>query len=396
MYATSKIWRHFDIWLLAAVAVLTIGGVAMIQSAAAGNPELIQDLNIVGRQTVYALVGFTILFVTAAIDYRTWAALARPMYLFILGFLALIPLAGVVGFGSARWFSVATLTIQPSELAKIIMILVLADYFSRHRHELHRLQVILKSMIVLGVPLYLVFIQPDLSTSIVLGMIWIAMIWISGAPLRNVWILVAIVGMIGLVALPFFANYMLTGFPQEEGFLRIPGTQDSYLLERYQVQRLVTFFIEDENASFGNSYNVQQALISIGSGGVFGKGYGQGTQVQLRFLKVRHTDFIFSAISEELGLVGALLVIVGLMFVIARCLRAAQIARDPYGTYICYSVAILLLFQGSFNIGMNMNLLPVSGLPLPFVSYGGSSLLSSLLGVGLVESVILRHKRIEL
>lgn len=392
----AKVWRHFDIWLLASVAVLTIAGVAMIQSAAAGNPELIEDLNIVGRQTVYALAGFSVLFVTAAIDYRTWAALARPMYLFIVGFLALIPLAGVVGFGSARWFSLATVTVQPSELAKIIMILVMADYFSRHRHELHRLRVIVKSLVVLGVPLYLVFVQPDLSTSIVLGVIWIAMTWVSGAPLRNLWILTGLAVVATLVILPFLATYMLTGFAQGEGFLRIPGTDDSYLLEQYQIQRLVTFFIEEEDARFGNSYNVQQALISIGGGGLFGQGYGQGTQVQLRFLKVRHTDFIFSAISEEFGFIGALLVITGLMFVILRCLRAARIARDTFGTLICYGVAMLLFFQGSFNIGMNMNLLPVSGLPLPFMSYGGSSLLSSLLGIGLVESVILRHKRIEL
>lgn len=387
MNTTAKVWRHFDIWLLASVAVLTIAGVAMIQSAAAGNPELTVDLNIVGRQTVYALAGFSVLFATAAIDYRTWSALSRPMYLFIVAFLALIPLGGVVGFGSARWFSLATLTIQPSELAKIVMILVMADYFARHRDELNRLRVILRSLIVLGVPLYLVFTQPDLSTSIVLGVIWIAMVWVSGAPLRNVWILVGISLVAFMVVLPFLANYMLTAFPEGEDF---------YFLEHYQVQRLVTFFIDDPDARFGNSYNVQQALISIGAGGLFGEGYGQGTQVQLRFLKVRHTDFIFSAISEEFGLFGAVLVIAGLMFVIYRCLRAARIARDMYGTLICYGVAILLLFQGSFNIGMNMNLFPVSGLPLPFISYGGSSLLSSLLGIGLVESVILRHKRIEL
>ncbi|MCK4962487.1 MAG: FtsW/RodA/SpoVE family cell cycle protein, partial [Anaerolineales bacterium] len=136
-------------------------------------------------------------------------------------------------------------------------------------------------------------------------------------------------------------------------------------------------------------------LISIGSGGWFGQGYGHGTQVQLRFLKVRHTDFIFSAISEEFGFIGAQIIILLFIFILVRCLRAARMARDTYGALICYGVAILLLFQGAFNIGMNLNLFPVSGLPLPFLSYGGSSLLASLLGIGLVESVILRHKQIE-
>jgi rod shape determining protein RodA len=141
---------------------------------------------------------------------------------------------------------------------------------------------------------------------------------------------------------------------------------------------------------------VNQALIAIGSGGLFGEGYGHGTQVQLRFLKVRHTDFIFSAMSEEFGFAGAVVFLIILMFVILRCLRAARFARDTYGALICYSVSILLLFQGAFNVGMNLNMFPVSGLPLPFLSYGGSSLLASLFGVGLVESVNLRHKQIEL
>jgi rod shape determining protein RodA len=159
---------------------------------------------------------------------------------------------------------------------------------------------------------------------------------------------------------------------------------------------VITFLFPDPEAQFGATYNVNQALVSIGSGGWFGQGYGHGTQVQLRFLKVRHTDFIFSAMSEEFGFVGALIFMALLLFIIIRCLRAARMARDTFGSLICYGVAILLFFQGAFNIGMNLNLFPVSGLPLPFLSYGGSSLLASLLGIGLVESVILRYKQIEL
>jgi rod shape determining protein RodA len=160
--------------------------------------------------------------------------------------------------------------------------------------------------------------------------------------------------------------------------------------------RVVNFLFPNPEESFGNIYNVEQARIAIGSGGLFGQGYGSGTQVQLRFLKVRHTDFIFSAMSQEFGFTGAVIFLLLLMFVIYRCLRAAATARDLFGSLICYGVAVLLLFQGSFNVGMNLNLFPVSGLPLPFLSYGGSSLLTSLLGIGLVESVRLRHKRIEL
>jgi rod shape determining protein RodA len=140
---------------------------------------------------------------------------------------------------------------------------------------------------------------------------------------------------------------------------------------------------------------VQQALVAIGSGGLFGKGYFHGTQTQLRFLKVRHTDFIFSAISEEFGLVGGLLVILIIVLVIWRCLRAAQKARDVAGMTIAYGVATLIFFQGMVNIGVNLNIVPVSGLPLPFISYGGSGLTSLMLGIGLVESVAMRYRQLE-
>jgi rod shape determining protein RodA len=369
MATQTRIWRHFDVWLLAAVAVLTIAGIAMIQSAVADNPELI-ELNVVGRQTAYAVAGLVILLLTAAIDYRMWSALSRAMYIFIMLFLAIIPIAGVVGFGSARWFRLATVTIQPSELAKIIIILVLADFFARNEARITRARTLVRSLLMTGVPLLLVFAQPDLSTAITIGVIWLALLWAAGGNMKH---LLALGGIGALASIAIWP-----------------------LMQTYQKARLVTFLFPDPEASFGATYNVRQALISIGSGGLFGQGYGQGTQVQLRFLKVRHTDFIFSAISQEFGFVGAMVLILLMMFVIYRCLRAARIARDTFGALICYGVAILLLFQGSFNIAMNMNLMPVSGLPLPFVSYGGSSLLSGLLGIGLVESVILRHKKIEL
>ena len=166
-------------------------------------------------------------------------------------------------------------------------------------------------------------------------------------------------------------------------------------LEQYQRDRVLTFIFPDPNASYGNLYNVEQALIAIGSGGWLGKGYGHGTQTQLRFLKVRHTDFIFSAISEEFGLIGAVLVISIIVFVIWRCLRAARLAKDVTGSLIAYGVAVLIFFQGAVNIGVNLRIIPVSGLPLPFISYGGSGLVSLMLGIALVESVVMRQKEVD-
>jgi rod shape determining protein RodA len=161
--------------------------------------------------------------------------------------------------------------------------------------------------------------------------------------------------------------------------------------------RIIHYAIPDQSSAAYQeaAYNINQALISIGSGGLFGEGYGQGIQVQLRVLKVRHNDFFFSAISNEFGFVGAVAVILLVAFVIYRIFRAGQLARDPFGSYICYGIGAIILYQSFFNIGMNMRLLPVSGLPLPFVSYGGSALWTFLFGIGLVESVVLRQKQIE-
>jgi rod shape determining protein RodA len=166
-------------------------------------------------------------------------------------------------------------------------------------------------------------------------------------------------------------------------------------LQAYQQERIVNFVVPDPNDTYGNRYNVQQALIAVGAGGMYGEGYGYGTQTQLRFLKVRHTDFIFAASSEEFGLVGSVSIILLLGVVVWRCIRAAQKARDVAGAMLAIGVATLIFFQGAVNIGMNLNLLPVSGLPLPFVSYGGSGLTALMIAIGLVESVVMRRKELE-
>jgi rod shape determining protein RodA len=205
-----------------------------------------------------------------------------------------------------------------------------------------------------------------------------ALLWFNGIQLKHL----LLFGIIGLVTISTVVTLSV---------LRIPIP----FMQAYQQQRIINFIVPDENATFGEKYNVDQAKIAIGSGGLFGKGYGHGTQTQLRFLKVRHTDFIFSVIAEEFGLAGSSLVIVIILLVLWRCLRTAQKARDVAGMNIAYGVATLILFQGMVNISMNLNIVPVSGLPLPFISYGGSGLTALMLGVGLVESVAMRQKQLE-
>ncbi|MBN1267263.1 MAG: rod shape-determining protein RodA [Anaerolineales bacterium] len=383
MFRSLRIWRHFDILLLAAVSLMTIAGIAMIRSAIAGNESLAET---VPRQSIYAGLGFVILLVLAMIDYHFWSAITRPMFLVILGLLALIMILGQTSFGSTRWFQVGIIPIQPSELSKIVMILVLADFFSRNMQHINKPITMIRSLVLVGLPVLFIYLQPDLSTSIVLIVIWLALYWAAGISFKQIGILVLLLLIVILIISPFMLNYFLVGYPKEDNFL---------IFEYYQMQRIYNFLFPDPEARHGSIYNIEQSMIAIGSGGLFGQGYGHGTQVQLRFLKVRHTDFIFSALAEEFGFLGASFLILLFFFIIYRCFRAARLAKDSFGALVSYGVAFLLLFQGSFNIGMNLNLFPVSGLPLPFFSYGGSSLVTSLMGIGLVESVIIRQKDIE-
>ena len=368
-------WRYFDFWLLGAVVLATAFGTTMIRSAVAGNELLLPLIN---RQIYFALAGIVVIFILAAIDYRYWMALYRPIFLVMSILLFSLFLSAQEVFGAARWFQVGVLFVQPTEFAKIAAILLLARYFDRTQNHPRDLRWIIVAFIwVMGLAIW-ILLQPNLSNVIVLMVIFASLLWFNGLQLKHV----LIFGLIGFILLATIVGLSSIG-------IRIP------FLQEYQQQRIVTFVLPDPDATFGATYNVQQALIAIGSGGLFGQGYGHGTQTQLRFLKVRHTDFIFSAISEEFGLVGSLLVIVIIGLVIWRCLRAAQKARDVAGMCIAYGVATLILFQGMINISMNLNIVPVSGLPLPFISYGGSGLTSLMLGIGLVESVAMRHRQLE-
>jgi rod shape determining protein RodA len=362
----TELWRHFDFWLLGSVAVLTIFGIAMINSAIAGNEELIDQTS---RQIVFAISGFLILLITAAIDYRLWTAIGRFMYIGITILLGLTFLIGGTQLGVVRWLDVGLVLIQPSEIAKIALILVLAEFFARNQSKIHDLRWVFRSFLLTLGMVFWIFIQPNLSTSIVLLVIWLALLWATGLQLKHL----VLFGALGLVVAGI-------GFP---------------LLEEYQQQRVFTFLFPDPEARFGANYNVNQALITIGSGGLFGQGYQQGNQVQLRFLKVRHTDFIFSALAEEFGFIGTMVILALILFVIWRILRAARLARDTYGALIAYGVATLIFFHTTVNIAMNINIIPVTGLPLPFISSGGSALISTLMGIGLVESVLLRQKSLE-
>jgi rod shape determining protein RodA len=359
-------WQHFDFWLLGAVVMANAFGIAMIRSAIAGNEVLAELVN---RQIIFAALGLVVIIIITIIDYHYWGAVIRVIYLLTMVFVASLAVVGNVRFGAARWIETGLISIQPTELAKIVVIMSLAYYFDRTYNNPRNLRWLATSLAIAGGIAFWILIQPNLSNVIVIMVIWAAMVWINGVQIRHL-IMIGVGAVVSVIA----------AFP---------------FLQDYQQQRIINFLFPEQGATYGATYNVLQALIAIGNGGWFGQGYGHGTQVQLRFLKVRHTDFIFSATAEEFGLVGTVLLMGLLVFIIIRILRGARIARDPFGAMLCYGVAILMSFQSIVNIAVNLNLIPVTGLPLPFISYGGSGLVMLMAGIGLVESVISRHKPLE-
>jgi rod shape determining protein RodA len=311
------------------------------------------------------MASLTVVYVLDCLTLRFTDVLRNPLYVLVLAMLGIVFLIGQVSGGAQRWLAAGA--VQPSELSKVLIIIVLAKHLADREDRLDEFRTVLTSLGVAAVPMILIYLQPDLGTALTLAAIWVAMIWMAGVRFRHLLIL----GAAGLATLPLLW----------------------FNLEDYMKQRLMLFV---NPASDPDSYfNVHQALVSIGSGGWVGKGLTHGTQNQLHFLRVRHTDFIFAVTAEELGFLGAVAMIALLFILLWRILRVAELARDTFGRLVAAGVAGLIVFQSVINIGMNLGLMPVTGIPLPFVSYGGSSFFTLMLGMGLVESVAMRHKKLE-
>ncbi len=362
---TRDYWKRFDIPLFTAVLLLCIFGIALISSAIAGNPTLEGHPK---RQAIFLAIGLVALFASAAFDYRIWRTISKPFYAFVLVLLLFVFIMGAARFGAARWLETGLVTLQPAELAKIAIILSLASFFATNISTINNLATIGKSILLTSGIVLWIMLQPNLSTSIVILVMWATMLWICGLEAKYI-----------LYAVLFFAIFIGLSF-----------AFDFPYLANYQKARITNFLKPDENARYGDTYNVDQAKISIGSGGWFGNGFGQGSQVQLRFLKIRHNDFIFSVLAHEFGFVGTAIVLALLIFVVVRCFIIAKEAPDAYGSLIAYGFGVLMGFQTMVNVGVNLNVLPVTGLTLPFISYGGSSLVSMLLGIGIVQSIRMR------
>jgi rod shape determining protein RodA len=313
------------------------------------------------KQTIFAVVGLTLMLIITRFDYRFLESFTLIFYIVTLGLLLLVMVQGVISFGSQRWLNLGFIPIQPSELAKLSLIVMLAHLLSNHEKELGKLKWFLAAGILTAVPAIIVYEQPDLGTALMLGAIFLGMT--AGARVPARWFIA-----LGVVAVPTIYAFW------------------RWVMHDYQRERF-TSFLYPERDLLGAGYNIIQARITIGSGGLLGQGYLGGSQTTLGYTKVQYSDFIFSVVAEQFGLIGSVALIALLFILVWRCLVVAAHSPSSFGSLICVGVATWIGVQIFINIGMNIGLMPVTGIPLPFISYGGSSLMSVLLALGLVQSI---------
>ncbi|MDH4145496.1 MAG: rod shape-determining protein RodA [Acidimicrobiia bacterium] len=360
--------RHVD-WSLVLVALgLTLVGAAMIYSATKGSgPE--PDTAYLTREVVWIVLAVPVGLVSALVDYRRlreWSFVGYPLTVLALGAVLFI---GSNRKGAQAWFAFGPFQLQPSEPAKIVLVVVLAAYLAERRGSLGP-RALAGALALAGLPMLLILRQPDLGTMLVFVVVTVGMLAVAGVPARYLAALV-VVGVVG-----------------------VGGVLSSDVLADYQRDRLRVFISEDvgEGAQ-AEAYNLAQSKIAFSLGGLTGLGYGQGPQTQNDYVPEQQTDFIFTVVGEELGFVGAATVLVLFVVLTMRILRAAHLARDDFGALLCIGVLVMIVFQVFQNVGMSMGIMPITGIPLPFLSYGGSSLITTAAGIGLVQNVNMHRLR---
>ena len=363
-----RAWDRFDAILAVAALALVGYGLVLIYSGSLGSYDgpTLSIQNPVVRQGLFAFIAVVAMFIISRLDYHLLLHYAWWFYgASILLLLVLIPI-GQTDFGSTRWFALGPIQFQPSEFAKVATVLLLARFLSEHGGDARDLRVLGGSLAIVSPVLLLVFTQPDLGTTIIFATIWLGMVVVAGIQRRHL----LFFGAVFIAILPFAWTFTVAD---------------------YQIERIsVLFNAEDDPLDAG--YNPIQSQIAVGSGQLFGKGLTKGEQTQLDFLKVKTKDFIFSVLGEELGFVGAMALFALFILLLMRGIRAAQIAGDIPGQLVAAGVVITILMQAFINIAVNLSIFPVTGLPLPFVSQGGSSLVTLFLGLGIVQSIVMRHR----
>jgi rod shape determining protein RodA len=363
-----RLAQHIDVLLLLLVTAIVSMGVTTVYSATFAQSQS-HASPLVWRQGVWAAAGATFAFALLLVDYRKLERYAYAIYLAILALLVLVPVIGFLSGGSRRWIHLGFFALQPSELAKLALIIVLARFFHRDSaRESYGLKELVIPALLAAVPAVLTLAQPDLGSAAVMGFVFVSMVVVAGLRLRTVATL-SVVGITGIV---------------------IAGQKVWSHLKPYQQKRILTF-LDPEADPLGAGYHLIQSKIAVGSGMFWGKGFLHGTQNQLQFLPEQHTDFIFSVFAEEWGFVGCATLAVLYTALLLRGLQIVMRAKDRFGALVGFGVVAMIFWQAFVNMAMTTGLLPVVGITLPFFSYGGSSMITLMLGIGLLLNVSMRR-----
>ncbi len=364
--------RHIDWFLIVLSLGLSVVGLFLLYSATNQTLRLdgLDPFARVNKQALTIGLGVVVLLLTVSFDYRFLKIYAGFVYLGSILALALVRVPGIGATDSTgtaqRWFEIAGLQLTPSEFTKLALIIMLAAVLAGIRTPEPRLSDVVKVLVLAAIPLVLVFLQPDIGTSIGLAAIVVGMLIVAGTRLRHL-VVLTVIGVLGIVLL-----------------------FQTSAIEDFQRQRL-TAFLDPTSVSEDVRYNLDQSLIAVGSGGLLGKGYLHGLQTNLDYVPEQHTDFIFTVAGEEFGFVGAMAVLVLYALLLWRAIRIAWLAKDPFGTYIAAGIASMFAIQMFVNVGMVIGIMPITGIPLPLLSYGGTSILVSFAAIGLLENIHMRR-----
>lgn len=357
--------RKIDGILLGVTILLVLFGIATLYSIAINAAA--EDLLRVNKQIAFALAGVSLAIAVSIVDYRMYGGFSNLFYLFAVLLLVGVLLFGAEIRGTRGWFVVAGVQLQPVEFVKICFVVWWSHFLLKNAHKFREWFTLLFAAGALGLLVGLILLQPDLGSAMVLVAVWVAGLVLTNMSARQ-WIALVLLGVFA-----FFIGW-------------------NFVLADYQKSRLTTFLHPTEDP-LGEGYNVTQSMIAIGSGKLIGRGLGLGSQSQLNFLPEQETDFIFAVISEELGFVGSGLVLILFALLFWRVTVLMKNARDDFAVFLAFSILTVIFFQVVVNAGMNLGVMPVTGIPLPFLSAGGSSLVSMMILIGLLESIKLREKK---
>ena len=358
-------WVHVDVILLAATAALTLCGIALIYSATRGIDPDAYSRFYLQRQSLFAVTGGLLGTVAVVVDYRRLRPFAWPLYgITLLALLLVLTPLGSVRQGARAWFVLGDYQVQPSEFAKLAIIVILAHYGARCGGRMSLRQLVTALALVAG-PALLILMEPDAGTAVVFAIIAMGILLVAGAQARHI-LVATVIGLVGLG--------LVLG---------------SDLVREYQRERLRALL--NPGGDPGDTFNIEQAQIAIGNGGLAGQGYGRGTQTRSGLVPAQETDFIFTVLGEELGFLGSVAILGLLAVLLWRIWRSARVAGDLFGSLLSTGVLCMILFQVFQTVGMAAGIMPVIGIPLPLLSYGGSSLLTTMMSLGIVLNVSMRR-----